>query len=83
MCDRAGPPHLDLELAQRAASIDWNELGNRYLGHTRWRTQGRAFYTDKLPANFMHIGYIARALPRSPILHMVRDPMDTCFSNLK
>jgi tetratricopeptide (TPR) repeat protein len=83
MCDRAGPPHLDLDLAQRAENIDWSELGGRYLGHTRWRAQGRAFYTDKLPANFMHVGYIARALPRAPILHMVRDPMDTCFSNLK
>ena len=83
MCDRGGPPHLDLDLARRAESCDWSELGRRYLDHTQWRAQGRPFYTDKLPANFMHVGYIARALPRAPILHMVRDPMDTCFSNLK
>ncbi|HEY4559272.1 MAG TPA: sulfotransferase, partial [Lysobacter sp.] len=27
--------------------------------------------------------YIARALPQAKILHMVRDPVETCFSNLR
>lgn len=83
MCDRNGSLHLDLELALRAQRLDWPQLGQRYLAHTRWRAQGCKFYTDKFPANFLNIGYIARALPSAKILHMVRDPMDTCFSNLK
>jgi tetratricopeptide (TPR) repeat protein len=83
MCDRAGGPQLDLDLAQRAEGIDLAELGRRYLAHTRWHARGKSFYTDKLPANFVHAGYIARAMPQAPILHMVREPMDTCFSNLK
>lgn len=83
MCDRVGGPHLDLDLAQRAQDIDWTELGKRYLSHTQWRANGRAFYTDKMPANYSNLGYIAKALPQAKILHMVRDPMDTCFSNLK
>ena len=83
MCDRTGGPHLDLDLAQRAGAVEMAELGRRYLSHTRWHARGKPFYTDKLPANFVHAGYIAQALPRARILHMVRDPMDTCFSNLK
>lgn len=83
VCSRAGGMHLDLDLAQRASNIDWPLLGERYLTHTQWRAKGRAFYTDKLPTNFLNIGYIARALPQAKILHMVREPMDTCFSNLK
>ena len=83
MCDRIGGPQLDLDLAQRAEAIDMAELGRRYLSHTRWHARGKPFYTDKLPANFVHAGHIARALPRARILHMVREPMDTCFSNLK
>lgn len=83
MCDRMGGPHLDLELVRQAEHVDWSELGKRYLSHTQWRANGRAFYTDKLPANFSNLGYIAKALPQAKILHMVRDPMDTCFSNLK
>ncbi len=36
--------------------------------------------TDKLPANFRHIGLIRLALPNARIIHVRRDPMDTCFS---
>jgi tetratricopeptide (TPR) repeat protein len=89
MCNAPGGPNLDLALAQRAEEInDWARLGERYLAHTRWRATRRdgnapLFYTDKLPLNFLNIGYIVRALPNAKIVHMIRDPMDTCFSNLK
>lgn len=85
MCDLAGTrgPHLDPDLVRAADDIDWAELGNRYLRHTQWLARGRAYYTDKMPANFANVGFIAKALPQARILHMVRDPMDVCFSNLK
>src|SRR5687768_17538168 len=76
MCDLEGRSQLDLELARRAQNVDWAELGLRYLDHTQWRAQGRPFYTDKQPNNFLNIGYIARALPHAKILHMSRRPMD-------
>ena len=82
--DMDGDRLVDLALARRAEeAIDWAELGRRYLSRTQWRAGGKAVYTDKLPPNFMNIAYIARALPGARILHMVRGPMDTCFSNLK
>ena len=83
MADRQGAPQLDLPLAQAAEGIDFAELGRRYLDHTQWRTQSRPYFTDKMPANFLNVGFIARALPHAKILHVMRDPMDTCFSNLK
>lgn len=83
-CDYANPGlQPDLQLAQRAESIDFAELGRRYLEHTQWRARDHAVYTDKMPANFSNVSYIARALPQAKILHMVRGPMDTCFSTLK
>ena len=81
--DLAGAPYLDFRLAQHAERIDFAELGQRYLERTRWRARGRNVYTDKMPANFTNISHIVRALPQARILHMVRGPMDTCFSNLK
>lgn len=82
--DVDGDRLVDLALARKAeAVVDWAELGRRYLSHTQWRARGKAVYTDKLPPNFMHVAYIARALPQARILHMVRGPLDTCFSNLK
>ncbi|HKN78834.1 MAG TPA: sulfotransferase [Lysobacter sp.] len=89
MCDAPGGPNLDLALAQRADAItDWAELGERYLDHTRWRAtradgNAPACYLDTQSANFLNLGYIVRALPNARIVHMIRDPMDTCFSNLK
>ena len=35
---------------------------------------------DKLPANFRLIGLIHLVLPRARIIHVRRDPIDTCFS---
>ncbi len=57
--------------------------GQRYLDHAHWRAKGKSCFTDKMPLNFLHVGFIARALPNARILHMSRNPMDTCFSNLK
>jgi len=82
--DAAGDKLLDLDLARKAeGTVDWAELGRRYLDRTQWRAKGKPVYTDKLPPNFLNVAYIARALPQARILHMVRGSMDTCFSNLK
>lgn len=83
MCDAVPAPYLDAKLAARAEGFDFAELGRRYASHTQWRAKGFACYVDKMPANFLNVSYIVRALPRAKILHMVRGPMDTCFSNLK
>ena len=36
--------------------------------------------TDKMPANFRFAGLIHLALPNARIIHMRRDPVDTCLS---
>jgi tetratricopeptide (TPR) repeat protein len=72
-----------LEAIRRSRKIDFAELGSRYLQQTQWRAQGRRYYIDKLPGNIQIVPFIRRALPHAPILHMVRDPMDVCFSNFK
>jgi tetratricopeptide (TPR) repeat protein len=81
--DVRGQEMLDEKLISRIDQIDFPELGRRYLEQTRWRARGRPFYLDKLPPNYLLAGLIHRALPNAPILHMVRDPMDICFSNYK
>jgi hypothetical protein len=74
---------IDAKLLDRILRVDYDELGRRYLEQTQWRTPGSSFFVDKLPANHMLLGLIHRALPQAPILHMVRDPMDVCFSNYR
>jgi tetratricopeptide (TPR) repeat protein len=41
---------------------------------------GHAHVVDKMPANFAHLGMIHAALPDARIIHMRRDPIDTCLS---
>jgi tetratricopeptide (TPR) repeat protein len=74
---------VDSTIVERAARVHLIEAGQRYLQGIAWRMNGEAFFTDKLPSNFLNIGFIASALPDAKILHMVRDPVETCFSNLR
>lgn len=67
----------------RLAELDYASLGARYLAQTQWRAQGKPFYVDKLPSNWAHAGFIHGALPQAKVLHVVRDPMDVCFSNFR
>jgi tetratricopeptide (TPR) repeat protein len=84
LTDCVGSPETDNALANAMSRwADWHELGSEYLSHTQWRAAGRPFYTDKLPVNYLNVGWIAKSLPTARIVHMVRDPMDVCFSNLK
>ncbi len=83
MCNQGGGPHADAALMRGARDIDPARYGERYLQHTRWRAEGRRFFTDKMPENFLNLGILARALPQARFIHIHRDPMDACFSNLK
>ena len=64
------PPKADLAAAARD-----------YLDYIGARGGGAPRVTDKLPANWHHLGLIASILPGARIVHVRRDPMDVCFSN--
>lgn len=55
-------------------------LGADYAAKLTAIAPTAARVVDKLPNNFRHIGAIHLALPRARILHVRRDPLDTCFS---
>lgn len=76
---------IDLPLVERALArpLDYESIGQSYLKSVAWRLSEKEYFTDKLPSNFMNIGFLAQALPNAKVIHMVRDPMETCFSNLR
>ena len=46
---------------------------------------GAAWFTDKMPLNEVHLGLIALLFPESPVLHLMRHPLDvvvSVFSNM-
>ena len=74
---------LDIETINRGAQIDFAELGQRYLDSTRPATGGTPQFVDKMPMNFLYIGFIHLALPNAKIVCVRRHPMDTCVSNFR
>ena len=74
---------LDEHVVHALPGLDYKEIGRGYLAQTQWRANGAGFYIDKLPRNWMVAGLIRRALPQARILHLVREPMDVCFSNYR
>ncbi len=41
---------------------------------------GSAYFTDKMPLNEMHLGLISLVFPRSPLIHILRHPLDVVLS---
>lgn len=74
---------LDAGIGDFVARLDTTMLGNRYLAKTKWLTRDKALYSDKHPMNFQWCGPILKALPHAKIIHLRRNPIDSCFSNLK
>ena len=74
---------LDAKTLQDIVDVDFAAIGAGFLDASRWRARGRPFLTEKLPANLLNAGLIAKALPQAKLVRVVRDPMDTCFSNLR
>lgn len=58
-------------------------LGEEYIRQIRKINQVSRHIIDKQPANYRFIPVIRLALPDAKIIHCVRDPMGTCFSNYK
>lgn len=73
---------FDASVLERVDGLDLDAIATRYAGSAAWLARGRPMFTEKLPSNFMNVGLIAMALPQARILHIRRDPMDTCFANL-
>jgi tetratricopeptide (TPR) repeat protein len=56
------------------------KLGEDYLALLSSLSAGSQRVVDKMPGNFMYLGLIHAALPNARIIHMRRDPIDTCLS---
>ncbi|WP_017668557.1 tetratricopeptide repeat-containing sulfotransferase family protein [Sandarakinorhabdus sp. AAP62] len=74
----------DPDTIAASAGLSPDAVGRAYLDRAHQhllRRDGR--FIDKLPANFLYIGHIARALPQASIICLRRHPMDTIWSNYK
>lgn len=68
------------ELLADLTDADLKQLGQTYVDRLRGYAPQARFITDKMPGNFMLIGFIALCLPNAKIIHCVRDAADTSVS---
>jgi tetratricopeptide (TPR) repeat protein len=56
------------------------ELAARYLAELDRHSRTAHRVVDKMPHNFLTLGFIALLFPKARIIHCRRDPMDNCVS---
>ena len=62
------------------SSLEWQDLGRRYLEHTaRWR-QRKPRFTDKNLLNWVLGGAALMMLPAAKVVVCRRDPLETCLA---
>ncbi|WP_026375201.1 tetratricopeptide repeat-containing sulfotransferase family protein [Aestuariibacter salexigens] len=58
-------------------------FGEQFIEQTQVYRQGAAYFIDKMPNNFMHVGLIKLILPNAKVIDARREPMACCFSGFK
>lgn len=60
------------------------ELGRDYLERAqRHREMAKPRFTDKLPNNFVHVGFLHSILPNAKVIDARRHPLDSCVGSYK
>ena len=67
-------------IVKASRKADFAAMGRLYTHLTRYFHRNGSTFIDKLPFNFLYVGLIRLALPNARVIHVVRDPMDTCFA---
>ena len=70
-------------MVEASLTIDFAALGRDYMACAREAAGGSHMFIDKMPINYIYCGLIRKALPNARIIHLVRDPMDSCYAVYK
>ncbi|NYZ63561.1 tetratricopeptide repeat-containing sulfotransferase family protein [Luteimonas deserti] len=68
--------------AEASRGIDFEALGREYARGAS-EAAGATRFIDKMPVNYLYCGLIRKALPNARILHLTRDPVDSCWAIFK
>jgi len=75
-CEKPWP-----ECIEDLSDNDLNTPAKVYLDALSARSETAAKVIDKMPQNFLHLGFAALLFPKAVFIHCVREPLDTCLSN--
>lgn len=86
MCLQAGSdgrPQPQLQVMQREPGFRYTQLGKRYISSVAHKRGRSTFFTDKMPANSLYLGTIAKALPNAKLIVVQRQALDSIVGNYK
>lgn len=69
-------PACTSDMTKEAAA----DLSSKYLRYVNSLASGEPRVTDKIPGNFLHLGFIHILFPNAKIIHCQREPRDACIS---
>jgi tetratricopeptide (TPR) repeat protein len=58
-------------------------LGESYISSTQRYRSGLPHFIDKMPNNFVHIGFLNLVLPNARVIDARRHPLDSCLGSYK
>ena len=61
----------------------FSELGQRYIDIIEIQRQGKKYFIDKFPENYLYYKFIKTCLPLAKFIHVHRDPWDNAISLFK
>ena len=76
----AAPAYETARLGGESEAVILRRLADEYLTLLAKLSIDARRVVDKMPANFLYLGLIHAALPNARIIHMRRNPIDTCLS---
>lgn len=79
----ASPVQSRTELIRHSAQIDFSRLGNYYVEAIGQYGLDAPRLVDKTPLNFLYLGLIRLAMPNARIIHLRRNPVDSCYAMYK
>lgn len=71
------------EMISECAGLEIERIGDGYMQMLGYRLGEEPRFVDKLPFNMLYLGFIAKAFPHAKIVHIKRNPMDSCFAMYK
>jgi len=57
-----------------------DQLAEDYLLKLKKHGDGSHYISDKMPHNFLYLGFIKKLFPNCKVIHCLRNPLDVCLS---
>lgn len=75
--------NITADIVKRAAQKSASDILSDYMAAIEYRRTQTPFFIEKLPLNFLNIGFILKAMPNANLVILDRKPMDACFAMYK